>query len=245
VSAGAFYGRDLAHVHDTGYGAYARDAAPELLRRLDVAGLDGGLVVDLGCGSGIWARALLDAGFDVLGVDLSGDLLAIARERAPEARFAHGSLLDAELPTCAAVTAMSEVVNYAADPRAGREALAGLMRRVHAALRPGGLFLFDALGPDYAPATPRVWTEGDGWIVCAEVTADATARRLTRRIVVFRRTGGGAWERSDEVHEQRLYDPGEVLDDLRAAGFAAVEALPAWGALTLRPGQTAFVARAT
>ncbi len=124
-----FYGRDVAHVHDTGHGDYARDAAPDLLRRLHEAGLDGGLVVDLGCGSGIWARALLDAGFEVLGVDLSADLLAIARERAPEARFVQASVLDAELPRCAAVTAMSEVVNYAADPRLGRPALAGLMAR--------------------------------------------------------------------------------------------------------------------
>ena len=120
-----FYGPDLAHVHDTGYAAYARDAAPELLRRLHAAGLDGGLVVDLGCGSGIWARALLDAGFGVLGIDLSADLLAIARDRAPEARFVHASLLEAELPPCAAVTALSEVVNYATDPRAGRARTSG------------------------------------------------------------------------------------------------------------------------
>jgi ubiquinone/menaquinone biosynthesis C-methylase UbiE len=125
VSGTGFYGRDVAHVHDTGHGDYARDAAPDLLRRLHDAGLDGGLVVDLGCGSGIWARALLDAGFEVLGVDLSADLLAIARERAPEARFVQASVLDVDLPPCAAVTAMSEVVNYAADPRLGRPALAG------------------------------------------------------------------------------------------------------------------------
>jgi SAM-dependent methyltransferase len=241
-----FYGPDLAHVHDTGYGAYARDAAPDLLRRLRAAAPDGGLVVDLGCGSGIWARALLDAGFDVLGVDLSADLVAIARERAPEARFVHGSLLDAELPPCAAVTAMSEVVNYAADTRAGREALATLMRRVHAALRPGGLFMFDALGPSFVPPAPRVWTEGDGWVVCAETAVDEAARALTRRIVVFREDeAAGAWRRVDESHEQCLYEPAEVLADLRAAGFAEASALDAWGALDLRAGQTAFVARRT
>jgi SAM-dependent methyltransferase len=160
-----FYGRDVAHVHDTGHGDYARDAAPELLRRLDAAGLGGGLVVDLGCGSGIWARALLDAGFQVLGVDLSPDLLAIARERAPEARFVQASVLDADLPPCAAVTAMSEVVNYAADPRLGRPALAGLLARVHSALRPGGLLLFDALATGFEPPARRMWREGADWVV--------------------------------------------------------------------------------
>ena len=239
-----FYGRDVAHVHDTGHGDYARDAAPDLLHRLHAAGLDGGLVVDLGCGSGIWARALLDAGFDALGVDLSPDLLAIARNRAPEARFVQASVLDAALPPCAAVTAISEVVNYAADPRLGRPALAGLMARVHDALRPGGLLLFDALATGFEPPARRMWREGEDWVVLSELTDDdEEGRTRTRRVIVFRRSEGGVWERTDERHPLVLHDPGEVLADLRRAGFAEVEARDAWGGLRLRPGHVAFAAR--
>lgn len=243
MSGGGFYGRDVAHVHDTGHGDYARDVAPDLLRRLRAAGLDGGLVVDLGCGSGIWARALLDAGFEVLGVDLSADLLAIARERAPEARFLQASVLDAELPPCAAVTAMSEVVNYAADPRLGRRTVASLMARVHDALRPGGLLLFDALAPGFEPPARRMWREGEGWVVLSELTDGDDPRTRTRRVIVFRRSDGGLWERSDERHPLVLHDAAEVVGDLRRAGFAEVEALDAWGDLRLRPGHVAFAAR--
>ena len=92
------YGPDLAHVHDVGWGDFARRATPGLLEMLRRGGIGGGLVVDLGCGSGIWARALVDEGFDVLGVDISTDMLEIARERVPEAAFAHASLVDAEYP---------------------------------------------------------------------------------------------------------------------------------------------------
>jgi SAM-dependent methyltransferase len=237
------YGPDLAYAHDVGYGDFARDAAPDLLRRLGETRLAGGLVVDLGCGSGIWARALVDAGFEVVGVDVSADMLAIARERAPEARFVHASLLDAELPPCAAVTAISEPFNYAFDPRVGRETLAALMRRVHDVLRPGGLLLFDVLGPGVEGAARRAWREGGDWLVCAEVAEDAAARTLTRRIATFRRLADGTWRRSDELHVARLYPPDEVLADLRAAGFAAVEADGGWGALRFRPGHTAFAAR--
>jgi SAM-dependent methyltransferase len=243
VSGGGFYGRDVAHVHDTGHGDYAREAAPDLLRRIRAAGLDGGLVVDLGCGSGIWARALLDAGFEVLGVDLSADLLAIARERAPEARFVQASVLDAELPPCAAVTAMSEVVNYAADPRLGRRTVASLMARVHDALRPGGLLLFDALAPGFEPPARRMWREGEGWVVLSELTDGDDPRTRTRRVIVFRRSDGGLWECSDERHPLVLHDAAEVVGDLRRAGFAEVEALDAWGDLRLRPGHVAFAAR--
>lgn len=88
------YGRDLAHVHDLGHGDFARDAAPGVLALITDAGIHDGLVVDLGCGSGIWAAALVEAGYDVVGVDQSAALLQIARERAPAARFVHGSLFD-------------------------------------------------------------------------------------------------------------------------------------------------------
>jgi SAM-dependent methyltransferase len=73
------YAPDLAAIHDAGFGGFARDAAPGLLRRLRRAGIRDGLVVDIGCGSGIWARALTDAGYDVLGVDVSEAMLQIAR----------------------------------------------------------------------------------------------------------------------------------------------------------------------
>jgi SAM-dependent methyltransferase len=233
-----FYARDLAHVHDAGFGDFARDAAPGLLRRLRRAGIRDGLVVDLGCGSGIWARALLDAGHDVLGVDVSADLLALARRRAPEARFVRGSAYDVDLPPCAAITALGEILNYGAPPRGLRHVL----RRVHAALRPDGLFIFDLAGPGRAGTQPRrTWHEGDGWFLCLQTAEDRKRRTLTRRITVFRRRGR-SWRRSDEVHRLRLFDPEAVLAELASAGFAA-ETLGGYGRRPRFPaGWSGFVA---
>src|SRR5215218_7480954 len=104
-----FYGPDLAHVHDVAFGDWARDAAPFVLARLREAGIEDGLVVDLGCGSGIWAAG-------VLGVDGSAEMLALARSRAPGARLRRGSLHEVELPPCVAVTAVGECVNYGGPP---------------------------------------------------------------------------------------------------------------------------------
>jgi SAM-dependent methyltransferase len=155
VAAVTAYGRDLAHSHDTGFGDFARRATLGLLRLLRRSGIRHGLVVDLGCGSGIWARALVDAGYDVLGVDISADMLAIARDRVPEARFEHASLFEAELPGCAAVTSLGECAGYAFDERSGPAALATLFARVHAALQPGGLLVFDLAAPGRERPTPR------------------------------------------------------------------------------------------
>jgi SAM-dependent methyltransferase len=237
-----FYGEELAHIHDAGHGDVARDAAPDLLARLRAAGFEAGTVVDLGCGSGIWAAELLAAGYDVVGVDVSADLLEIARRRAPGATFVRASLWEAELPSCVAVTAIGEVLAYGFDPQAGAGGLPALLDRAHAALAPGGLLLFDVLGPGVVGPEPRrLWRDGEDWVVLSEAVEDAAARRLTRRILGFR-CAGGAWRRTDEVHVQHLYDRDELLATVRAAGFDA-ETLPGWGAAHLRPGAYAVAAR--
>lgn len=106
------YRSDLAFIHDTGFGDFARGSAPGLLKLLLDHGITEGQVVDLGCGSGIWARALTDAGYHVLGVDLSPAMIELARQRVPEADFQVGSFCNLPIPTCRAVTALGEVFNY-------------------------------------------------------------------------------------------------------------------------------------
>jgi SAM-dependent methyltransferase len=233
------YGVDLAHVHDTGFGGFARTAAPHLVRRLARAGIRDGLVVDLGCGSGIWARALADAGYDVQGVDISEEMLAIARARVPEARFVHASFLDAPLPPCAAVTAIGEIFSYAFDPRVGRERLAELLARLREVLPPGGVLAFDVAAAGRERGTPRrTFHEREDWTLCLEASEDTARRLLRRRIVLFRRMDG-AWRRSDEVHVLTLYDPAELARDLAEAGFDA-QALPGYGRLRFRRGHVGF-----
>src|SRR5947209_4041797 len=81
------YATDLAYIHDQGYGQFARDSAPGVLKILRQNGIKDGPVVDLGCGSGIWARALVDVGYRVIGVDISPAMIDLARRRVPEAEF--------------------------------------------------------------------------------------------------------------------------------------------------------------
>src|SRR6185369_8976823 len=53
----------------------------------------GAHVLDLGCGSGVPARFLLDRGFALTGVDGSLELLKLARGRCPEARLVAADLV--------------------------------------------------------------------------------------------------------------------------------------------------------
>src|SRR5262245_60128461 len=117
------YGADLAFIHDSGFGELARAASRDLVRRLHQNGFQNGPVVDLGCGSGILAGHLADAGYDVLGIDSSDAMIRIARRRAPRARFLVQSFLTAKLPRCVAVTSIGEPFNYLLDERNDSTAL--------------------------------------------------------------------------------------------------------------------------
>jgi hypothetical protein len=66
-------------------------------------------------------------------------MVELARQRAPDARFARSSLLDAELPACVAVTAIGKCLNYTAHPRATHERLGGLFARIQGGARQAGL----------------------------------------------------------------------------------------------------------
>jgi SAM-dependent methyltransferase len=223
-----------------------------VLQSLRRNGVKDGLVVDLGCGSGIWAEILLAEGYDVLGVDLSPGMLALARRRAPEAAFLEASLHEVELPRCAAVTTLGECVNYLFDPEdadvpaaiAGAAQLRSLFARVHAALRPGGLFIFDVAEPGQAPPDrPRKgMTSGLGWVISVDVREDPKSRILTRSMSFLRFEGGDDLRRGEEVHRQRLYPRKEVKAALVEAGFE-VRTARAYGSVPLALAHTAFIAR--
>jgi SAM-dependent methyltransferase len=237
------YGDDLAYIHDAGFGGFAREAGSAVLELFRAAGTVSGLVVDLGCGSGIWARQLVENGYDVFGVDISASMIALARKNAPRATFAVGSLLEARLPRCRAVTAMGECVNYAFDPKNSASKLARLFRRVHRSLEPGGLFVFDSAGPGRlgGPSPVRRFFEGEGWTILVDAAEDRQKMTLTRRITTFRRSRK-LYRRSEEVHVLNLYLPGDLATLLRQANFE-VKLLPGYGASNLPGGLTVFVAR--
>jgi SAM-dependent methyltransferase len=214
------YAQDLAYVHHEAFGMLARGAAPVILGALRRAGIRRGLVVDLGCGSGILARALTDAGYDVLGVDLSPDMLRIAARNAPMATFTRGSLLDVDIPPCVAVTAIGECFNYVFDPRNTPAALSRVFRRIHGALQPGGFLLCDVAGPGRVGQgqVRQALYDHDDWTLYVRTEENRAGSQLTRDMVLFRRIGS-RYRRSTEHHVQRLYPPATIATRLTGVGF--------------------------
>jgi predicted TPR repeat methyltransferase len=232
------YSTDLAVVHDAAFGELAARAAPAIVRHLHAHGICGGRIVELGCGSGITAAYLAAAGYDVFGIDASAAMVRLARQRAPRASFRVASIAATRVPRCRALVAVGEVITYLPG---GSHELRRLFRRVHEALEPGGLLIFDfiesAAGRTYSIRS----RSGHDWVIASSAAFDRTRRVLIRKIVVVRRRGR-AVRGSSETHHVRIYSRLEIRTALARAGFS-VRMGRSYGRYRLLPGDVVAVAR--
>jgi SAM-dependent methyltransferase len=228
-----YYRSDLALVHDLGFGFHADRCAPGILALLEPVRQRGGVVLELGCGSGLLTRYLVDAGHRVIATDASPAMLDRARRAVPEVEELRQVVLpDDPLPRVDAVVSVGHVLNYLSDEAALARAAAAMA----AALRPGGVLAFDLCDLQWgearreAPDTARV--EGE-WAI---VTRSSVPRpdRFVREITTFVRNQDGSWRRDDERHENVLVDASQTVALLRRHGVDAalgtsfgIEELPA------------------
>lgn len=105
--------------------------------------IENGLVLDLGCGTGKLTRLLEDAGYDMIGIDYSGEMLEIAREHQEEGSnilYLVQDMREFELyGTVRAVVSVCDSMNYITE----EEDLLQVFRLVNNYLDPKGLFIFD------------------------------------------------------------------------------------------------------
>jgi len=236
------YQSDLAYIHDAGYGNHARHAAAFLLDRLRENGIEDGRVVELGSGSGILARELCSAGYDVVGFDISGAMVRLARKNVPAARFHRQSLFTAKIPSCVAVTAVGEIFNYLFDETNTDETLTNVFARIHAALLPGGIFLFDVALPGRVPGEVlESHRQGKDWAALVTSREDRRQKTLVRNITSFRKLGK-LYRRTQEVHHLRLFSRHDLAKQLRMLGFRLRFVEDGYGSLRFPAGYLGILA---
>ncbi len=197
------YRRDLAYIHDQGYGRHADRCAPGILALLEP--VRGGVVLEVGCGSGLLTRHLVAAGHRVIATDASPAMLDLARSATPAAdEIRMLTLPDDPVPEVDAVVGAGHVLNYLPDLDAVHSGLIALAR----ALRPGGVLALDIADLSYEvvrrndPTKARV---EDDWAIITEFHRPSP-ERFDRAITTFVRAADGSYRRSDEYHSNVLVD---------------------------------------
>ena len=234
----AFYTTDLAYIHDVGFSGYARRAAPEIVRllrgrdRAVHAARPAGqrsrqLIVEIGSGGGLVARALTDAGYRAVGLDISPAMIRLARSRAPRATFKRGSWATTPIPMCDAIVAIGEILSY--DTRRGgrpdarrrqhEQDLSRLFERAFRSLRPGGLLIFDFMESTRRRTYRRFALSGKDWALVMRASANRSGTLLTRRLGLMR-TIRGRKRRSQETHRVQIYSRRQMARMLEEAGFS-------------------------
>ena len=192
-------------------------------------------VLDLACGTGSLSAELAVRGYEMIGVDQSAEMLAVAVEKCRDIPgeapiFLNQSMEKLDLyGTIDACVCCLDSINYVTRPAALKRAFS----RVHLFLMPGGMFVFDV-------KPPEVLEGADGEMYLDETDdtycvwrADYSKRRriLTYGMDIFRLCEDGAWERGEEIHEEYAYTLSELEQYLHEAGFVDVRR---WGNLKLR-----------
>lgn len=118
--------------------------ADYLEERLKEHGIEDGLVMELGCGTGSMTQILSEKGYDMIGIDNSEDMLELAQEKKEKTGrdilYLLQDMREFELyGTVRAVVSVCDCVNYVTE----EEELAEVFRLVNNYLDPDGVFLFD------------------------------------------------------------------------------------------------------
>lgn len=192
-------------------------------------------VLDLACGTGSLSAELSLRGYEMIGVDQSAEMLAVAAEKCRDLPgeapiFLNQPMEELDLyGTIDACVCCLDSVNYVTKPAALRRAFS----RVCLFLMPGGTFVFDVKPPEVLEGA-----DGEMYLDETEETycvwrADYSKRRriLTYGMDIFRARRDGTWERGEEVHEEYAYTLDELEEYLKQAGFINVQR---WGNLKMR-----------
>jgi SAM-dependent methyltransferase len=176
------------------------------------------LVLDLACGTGSLTSILSKRGYDMIGVDISEEMLAIARRKDPDILFLQQDMRKFELyGTVDAIICACDAINYLTE----NGDLEQVFKLAANYLNPGGLFIFD-INTEYKFKEILA----DNTFAAADDTAayiwenfyDDNDKINEYSITCFAKDGE-VYNRFDELHMQRAYSVNEIKAALAAANL--------------------------
>jgi len=185
-------------------------------------------LLDLCCGTGTLTCMLSARGHELIGTDLSGEMLSLARVKAERTvsrvrpMFLCQEAAELDLyGTVEGAYCSLDALNYLPG-----EELPELVRRLHLFIEPGGKFAFDIHSPDYLRALDgQVFVDESEDLLCLwRAELDAQEDALFYGMDIFRRSGA-LWRRDSEEHIEYAHEPEKLCALLAAGGFDRVRVL--------------------
>ena len=180
------------------------------------------LVLDLGCGTGSITNILSKRGYDMIGVDISCDMLNVARDKmtkeGQDVLYLCQDIRNFELyGTVDAVLCTLDVLNYITDEQELKK-IFGLVKNY---LNSGGIFIFD-INTRYKfeniLSNNTFVTDENGVFYTWENEYENDLS--TQYFTFFKEEQNGQYSRFDEIHIQRAYDEDKLCDLLKSFGFS-------------------------
>ena len=217
---------EFAAYYDVYWAAgYLRDFAAGLEETILPLIPPGARVLDLCCGTGRLAGWLSERGFEVTGLDDSGQMLTVARMNAPDAAFVQADARSFTLPEPVdLVLSTFDSVNHFAS----LDDLEEVFRCVHGALTDDGLFCFDfntEEGFEYA-GDETYAAVGENHVCVSRSVWNRVAGEGISLLTVFEREGK-LWRRTDAEVREYHHERQDIEDRLERAGFARPRILDA------------------
>lgn len=210
---------------DLDYAAWAKYIDKMIKAHSDI---DVSLVLDLCCGTGTMTLELDKLGYDMTGVDLSPDMLDIARQKAMDAGRADNILFlcqdmcEFELyGTVQAVVSCLDSLNHL-DSACDLQKVFSL---VHNYLEPGGLFMFDLNSPYKFKNIygANAYVLEDEGIYCGwQNIYDKESRICDFYTTVFTENADGTYSRYDDYEREYCFTQQKVEKLLKKCGFEIV-----------------------
>lgn len=183
-------------------------------------------VLDLACGTGTMSFLLAERGYEMIGVDFSPDMLAVAAEKTVSEGKEPPIFLCQPMEkldlygTVDACVCLLDSVNHVTKPKKLQQAF----QRVQLFLEPGGLFVFDVHTPSHLESLEggMFLDETEDAYCVWRTDYDSRRRICTYAMDIFHREEEDVWIRDGEVHEEFAYTLEELTDYLQKAGFVEI-----------------------